>query len=57
MKARNALVAILARINGEWDNPQLQSYGPLLPNEIDDIKFIASLALAELEREDYAMEN
>jgi hypothetical protein len=38
-----ALLAIIARINGEWDNPYLMGFGPfsVSGNLGDDIKFIA----------------
>lgn len=32
-----ALVAIQARINGEYDNPLLQKLGPLMIDTFDDI--------------------
>lgn len=35
-----ALEAINARINGEWDNEQLIKLGPLMPEVIEDIKEI-----------------
>lgn len=36
-----ALKAIIARIDGEWDNSSLLSFGYLTANTIDDVKYIA----------------
>ena len=45
-----ALRAIVARINGVWDDLDLMSFGELLPDteaDIDDIEIIASQAIAK----------
>jgi hypothetical protein len=42
---KNALIAIVARINGEFDNPQLMEYGELCENPLDDIMAIADSTL------------
>jgi hypothetical protein len=42
-----ALTAIVARINGEWDNPALVGFGPLDVNSDNDILAIANAALAK----------
>lgn len=47
MGYKDALEAIRARIEGEFDNPKLESFGYLSTNTINDIKEIISLALAE----------
>lgn len=36
-----ALIAIIARINGEWDNVYLLGFGPLSTDTLADIQFIA----------------
>ncbi len=46
-----ALKAIIARINGEWDNPELQAIGPLMANESIDIEFLARQAIAKAKGE------
>ena len=46
MKA-TALKAIIARINGEWDNPNLIAYGPLR-TEAEDILYIAKVGGIEM---------
>lgn len=38
MKALQVLEAILARIDGEWDNPCLEMMGELRTNELEDIR-------------------
>ena len=48
-----ALYAILARINGEWDNPHLVSFGPMLTDTLMDVK---RLAQAGLDLEEWIME-
>lgn len=35
-----AIEAIKARINGEWDNQQLMKLGALMPDTLEDIKTI-----------------
>lgn len=35
-----AIQAIKARINGEWDDPQLTKLGALMPDTLEDIKLI-----------------
>lgn len=35
-----AIEAIKARINGEWDNPQLVKLGALMPDTLADIQHI-----------------
>ncbi len=42
---RCALRAIIARIEGEWDQPDLVRAGPLDVDELVDIKRIAEKAL------------
>lgn len=37
----NAIKAILARINGEWDQPDLMAFGALSSDALADIKAIA----------------
>ena len=36
-----SIAAIVARIDGEWDNPALMKYGPQTPDPFEDIKDIA----------------
>lgn len=43
-ESEQALEAIIARIQGEWDNPFLKEYGPI-GNLEDDILHIAEQAL------------
>ena len=38
---RSALNAILARINGDWDNPDLMKWGALDTGTVNDIRRIA----------------
>ena len=45
MDTAQALEAILARINGIWDNEQLMKVGPLDVDEVQDILHIATEAL------------
>lgn len=40
-----ALVAIRARLNGEWDNPALQSFGPMTPDARADILEIIRITM------------
>jgi hypothetical protein len=42
-----ALVAITARIEGEFDNPALVAFGPLMPNTDADVLRIAGAALKQ----------
>ncbi|MDP2661882.1 MAG: hypothetical protein Q8R28_14245 [Dehalococcoidia bacterium] len=42
--AKQALTAIVAWVDGEWDNPELKKYGPLSVRN-DDIKYIAVTTL------------
>ena len=42
-----ALRAIVARINGVWDDPDLLAFGELLPDTEADIEAIASQAIAK----------
>ena len=51
-EAERGLETIIARIQGEWDNPYLLRYGPLSTDEIYDILIIAKAAL-KIEREKY----
>lgn len=37
-----ALAAIIARIQGDWDNPTLIAVGPLSTDEIGDVLYIAT---------------
>lgn len=48
MTNQRKLNAIKARINGEWDHPDLLELGPLLPNTAQDLLRI--LELTETER-------
>ena len=41
MTAAEALEAIIARIDGVWDHPALEKFGPLTPSCADDVKAIA----------------
>lgn len=43
-----AMRAVQARINGEWDQPDLVAFGPLLPDTTSDCLRIADAALAAL---------
>ena len=45
-----ALKAIVARINGVWDDPDLMAFGPLL-TESADVEQIAKLAIAKTRKE------
>jgi hypothetical protein len=42
---RNALLAIKARINGEWDHPALMEIGPLHHDQLTDVLSIIERAL------------
>ena len=42
----DALRAIVARINGEFDAPELSAFGPLSIDPLQDIKYIAETAIA-----------
>ena len=44
-----ALTAIVARINGEFDNPALDKYGMLEVDSLEGLKRIAQQALARAE--------
>jgi hypothetical protein len=46
-KLVHALTAIVARIQGDFDNPALMAYGELWPNSEADILRIARKALSE----------
>lgn len=46
-----ALEAILARVNGEWDNPSLVKYGALCQNQDDDITGMVKEAIAKAKGE------
>lgn len=48
-RMRDALLAIRARIEGEFDNPALVAHGPLLVDSSKDCLAIAQHALRELE--------
>jgi len=41
----DALEAIRARIDGEWDNPALKKYGPMRASGYEDVRYIANAAL------------
>jgi hypothetical protein len=45
----DALRAIRARINGEWDDPALMKFGPLNTDRISDILTIVADSLAKAE--------
>ena len=47
MTCEEALEAIVARYNGEWDNPSLMLFGPLSINTEEDMYYIAKYALNE----------
>jgi hypothetical protein len=40
-----ALLAIIARIDGEFDNQHLESFGALLPDTLADVKRLAQSGL------------
>lgn len=42
-----ALIAIRARIQGEWDNPHLVAFGPLSADVRTDCNEIAARAIAQ----------
>lgn len=42
-----ALIAIRARIQGEWDNPYLMAFGPLSADVRTDCNEIATKAIAQ----------
>lgn len=44
-----ALVAIQAILDGEYDNPALLKFGLILPNRIEDIASIIKIAIAKAE--------
>jgi hypothetical protein len=48
-----ALLAIIARIDGVWDDQHLQSFGALLPDTLADVK---RLAQASLDLEQWIMD-
>jgi hypothetical protein len=45
--ALKALSAIRARIDGDWDNPELKAAGPLGDDLVEDISHIVDAALAK----------
>ena len=47
MIVKEALEAIDARLSGEWDNPSLVAFGPLMPDEADDIEAIKKRCLED----------
>lgn len=47
-KLTAAMGAILARYNGEFDNPELMAYGPLTGDTAADMGFIAESAMKEI---------
>jgi len=49
MTPEEALEAIVARYNGEWDNPSLMKFGPLSTDTADDMFHIAKDALSPLQ--------
>ncbi len=51
MTEQDALKAIIARINGEWDAEELDGY-PISVSVTNDVKFIAEQALKEQNRQD-----
>jgi hypothetical protein len=44
-----ACKAIVARINGEWDNPSLLKFGPCSENLIEDVLCLAKYPIAKAE--------
>ena len=38
------IAAIIARIQGEWDHPDLQAFGPLSTDTLADVLAIAKMA-------------
>ena len=42
-----ALRAIVARINGVWDDPDLMLFGPLSTNALADVEWIAKETIAK----------
>lgn len=48
-----ALRAIVARVDGDFDNLDLMGYGPLT-NTLDDVKRIAMMTLGEWEHDEIA---
>jgi len=50
-KRLNALRAIVARINGEWDQKDLVAFGPLATSTIEDVLAIANAAIKEEEQQ------
>lgn len=49
----NALRAIVARLDGEWDNPHLLAYGVLYVDPDTDIRRIAEDAIDNFEIKNY----
>jgi hypothetical protein len=47
-----ALRAIVARIDGVWDQPDLVAFGTLHPNTMADVRTIACSAIAAAEAVD-----
>lgn len=45
MTHKEALEAIVARYNGDWDNPALMQVGPLSINTEEDMYYIAKNTL------------
>ncbi len=48
-RATDALIAIKARIDGEWDNPQLMRFGALDIEPLIDIKRFADETLLDIQ--------
>jgi hypothetical protein len=46
----NALIAIRARINGEFDNPELNKFGALSTDKIEDILLIVDYTFYSLSK-------
>jgi len=44
-KESKALAAIVARINGPWDDPHLAEFGPLSADALEDVLRIAESAI------------
>lgn len=51
MKADAAIRAIVARIQGEWDQPDLVSFGPLADTQDDILRIAQSVQLDDPEGE------
>ena len=45
MTPEEALLAIIARVDGEWDNITLMEFGLLSANPLEDIREIVELGL------------